>query len=276
MEKHRARKRFGQNFLHDTAVIQQIVASIHPRSHDTLIEIGPGQGALTYPIIERLDQHSTLHLLEIDRDLAKILEAKIADLSNVNLHQTDALNFDFCSLANSNEHRLRVFGNLPYNISTPLIFHLLQQGASWQNQHQQTLIHDMYFMLQKEVVERLCAAPNSKTYGRLSVMAQYYCDAELLFTVPPAAFSPAPKVTSAIVRLMPHKTKPYAAVDETLFAKIVKSGFAQRRKTLRNTLASYADSALLESLGINPTARAETLALENFVAISNAVSNQQV
>jgi len=272
MNSHRARKRFGQNFLHDSHIIAQIVASINPAACDVLVEIGPGQAALTQPVVDSLQHQGTLHLLEIDRDLAASLGEKFTNCSNVTLHTADALNFDFCALAHSEQQALRMFGNLPYNISTPLIFHLLQQNANCTLKGGKRAIRDMHFMLQKEVVERLCAEPGSKTYGRLSVMTQYFCHCEPLLTVPPGAFSPPPKVQSAVVRLLPFDEKPCTALDEKKFAAVVKAGFAQRRKTLRNTLAEYTDAALLESININPGARAETLSVNDFVAISNAIS----
>jgi 16S rRNA (adenine1518-N6/adenine1519-N6)-dimethyltransferase len=275
MNNHRARKRFGQNFLHDSRVIEQIIACIRPTNDNFLLEIGPGQAALTQPIVDSLQQQGKLHLLEIDRDLAAALSTRFADHSNVQLHLADALAFDFYALASQEKKALRIFGNLPYNISTPLIFHLLQQNSSATFEYGERAIHDMHFMLQKEVVDRLCATPGSKIYGRLSVMTQYYCHCETLLTVPPGAFSPPPKVQSAVIRLTPFNQKPSIALDERNFAAIVKAGFAQRRKTLRNTLTDHASAAVLESINIDPRARAETLSVNDFVAISNAVSQSK-
>ena len=261
MSTHRARKRFGQNFLHDPGIIRRIVSAVAPKPGQRLLEIGPGQGAITASL---LDSGARLDVIELDRDLVPILEGKFADRDNFHLHQGDALKFDIAALAGGTP--LRVVGNLPYNISTPLIFHLLAaQGA----------IADMHFMLQKEVVDRLAAQPGSKTYGRLGVMAQYYCQVEGLFEVPPEAFSPRPKVRSAIVRLRPHDTLPYPAKDVATLQGIVRDSFGQRRKTLRNTLKNHISSEQLEDLGISPTARPEQLALSDFVAIANAVYREQ-
>jgi 16S rRNA (adenine1518-N6/adenine1519-N6)-dimethyltransferase len=259
---HRARKRFGQNFLHDQGVIHHIARSINAHANDHMIEIGPGQGALTADILASGCQ---LDAIELDRDLIPILEQRFSNEPRFHLHQGDALNFDFSSLASRGE-KLRVIGNLPYNISTPLIFHLLDQ---------QQLIHDMHFMLQLEVVNRLAASPGNKNYGRLTVMAQYYCDVHSLFEVPPEAFSPRPKVQSAIVRLAPHKQLPFPADNVSTLEQVLRSAFNQRRKTLRNSLKNDIAAEQLESLNINPTARPETLSLQQFVAISNAVSAAQ-
>lgn len=261
MTQHRARKRFGQNFLHDPGIIRRIVAAVAPKPGQRLLEIGPGQGAITASL---LDSGAQLDVIELDRDLIPILEATFADRDNFTLHQGDALKFDIAGLAGDTP--LRVVGNLPYNISTPLIFHLLDSRGA---------IADMHFMLQKEVVDRLAAQPGSKTYGRLGVMAQYFCEVEGLFDVPPEAFSPRPKVQSAIVRLRPHSMLPHPADDVTTLRDILRDSFGQRRKTLRNTLKQHIDSAHLEQLGISPTARPEQLALSDFVAIANAVHREQ-
>lgn len=257
--KHRPRKRFGQNFLHDQHIIRGIVAAIHPRPGESLIEIGPGLGALTAPLLEATGR---LEVVELDRDLIPHLEEQFADAGELRIHNTDALKFDFCSLAPKGE-KLRIAGNLPYNISTPLIFHLIEQAHC---------IRDMHFMLQKEVVERLAAAPGGGDYGRLSVMVQYHCRVEKLFNVPPGAFNPPPKVDSAIVRLTPYTEKPVTVKDEACLSRLVARAFAQRRKTLRNNLKSLLDAATIESLGIDPGRRPETLSLQEFALLADALS----
>lgn len=258
-QKHRARKRFGQNFLHDQGVIRRIVSAIQPTPKHRLLEIGPGQGAITE---ELLESGCDLSVIELDRDLLPLLEEKFSSKSNFHLFQGDALKFDIQTLAGKD--KLRVVGNLPYNISTPLIFHLLAQQSS---------IADMHFMLQKEVVERLAAASGSKAYGRLGIMAQYYCQVERLFDVPPEAFSPQPKVQSAIVRLTPHQTLPHPAKDVAQLQKVLRSAFNQRRKTLRNNLKELISSDGLDKLGIDPGLRPERLELADFVAIANSVQS---
>lgn len=259
-ESHRARKRFGQNFLHDPRVIASIVNAIHPQSNDFVVEIGPGKGAITEGLLEG---GCRLNVIELDRDLVPILQAKFGDRSGFAIHEADALSFDFAALAEGQP--LRVVGNLPYNISTPLIFHLLQYHA---------IVTDMHFMLQLEVVNRLAAQPGSKAYGRLSVIAQYFCRVDSLFEVPPGAFDPPPKVQSAIVRLRPFTELPCVAKDFPLFERVVKAAFAQRRKTLRNTLKGLVDADTMESVGIDPGARAERISVAHFVELSNAVANQ--
>lgn len=261
VQGHQARKRFGQNFLSDNHYIQRIVESIGPQANDRLVEIGPGLGAITEHLV---DMVSELHVVELDRDLIPRLEQKFNQHKNLTIHQSDALKFDFRQLAV--DKPIRVVGNLPYNISTPLIFHLLNQRES---------IIDMYFMLQKEVVERICAQPGTNSYGRLSVMAQYYCQADLLFLVPPGAFQPPPKVESAIVRLQPYSKLPFTVQDEQLLGQIVTAAFGQRRKTLRNSLKNFIDEAGLEQLNIKPTERAEQLSLSQFVDICHKVESSQ-
>lgn len=253
---HRARKRFGQNFLQDASVISRIARAIGAREDHHLVEIGPGQGALTATI---LDSGCTLDAVELDRDLAPILLAQFANNPRFSLHQGDALKFDFRSLQRENE-LLRIVGNLPYNISTPLIFHLLEQRS---------VIGDMHFMLQLEVVNRLAASPGSKNYGRLSVMAQYHCEVRSLFEVPPEAFTPRPKVQSAIVQLTPHTTLPCAAKSVEQLQTVLRIVFNQRRKTLRNSLKNLLGEAQISSLGIDPAQRPENLSLREFVALSN-------
>lgn len=256
---HRPRKRFGQNFLHDQNVIRGIIAAIHPLPGERLVEIGPGLGALTEPLLQALGE---MDVVELDRDLIPKLQQQFATTGTLRIHNTDALKFDFCSLLSSDNEKLRVAGNLPYNISTPLIFHLLAQSCC---------IRDMHFMLQKEVVNRLAAGPGGGDYGRLSVMVQYRCQVEKLFTVGPGAFNPPPKVDSAIVRLTPYAAPPYPAKDEKLFARLVNQAFSQRRKTLRNNMKGLLDSAAIEAMGIDPGCRPETLSLEQFVTLANAV-----
>ncbi|WP_188150995.1 16S rRNA (adenine(1518)-N(6)/adenine(1519)-N(6))-dimethyltransferase RsmA [Teredinibacter waterburyi] len=257
-QQHRARKRFGQNFLVDQGIIRQIVRVIGPRADDNLVEIGPGKGAITSLL---LDHCESLNVIELDRDLVPILLAQFAKFKDFKIHQTDALNFDFSSLVGEGKP-LRVVGNLPYNISTPLIFHLL----SFQDK-----IADMHFMLQKEVVLRLAAKAGEKNYGRLSIMAQYYCEVENLFEVPPESFQPAPKVDSAIVRLTPHKQKPYVADNLNHLETLVRAAFSQRRKTLRNSFKSLNLDEEIASLDVDLSKRAENLSLAEYVSISNAL-----
>jgi len=255
---HRPRKRFGQNFLQDPGIIQRLARAIDPRPDEHLVEIGPGRGALTEPLAA---SGCRLDVIELDRDLVAGLLAAFCRNPRFKLHNADALRFDFRTLAAA-EERLRVVGNLPYNISTPLIFHLLAQAGC---------IRDMHFMLQLEVVERLAAAPGGKHWGRLGIMAQYHCDVEKLFEVPPAAFHPRPQVQSAIVRLTPRATLPWPPCDEARLRQLVQAAFAQRRKTLRNNLKGLIDTETLERLGIDPGCRAETLAIGQFIEITNAL-----
>ncbi len=256
MKSHRPRKRFGQNFLHDKGVLARIVAAIDPRPGQQLVEIGPGLGALTRHILPLTGE---LTAVELDRDLVAPLEQRCGDLGVLKIIQADALKLDFCALRRDQE-KIRLFGNLPYNISTPLLFHLFEQLPC---------IRDMHFMLQKEVVERMVATPGSKRYGRLSVMVQFYCHAEMLFTVGPGAFRPAPKVASAVVRLIPHASPPVKVRDTALFAQLVAEAFSQRRKTLRNTLKHRFTTAQLTGIGIDPSLRAEQLTLEQFALMAN-------
>ena len=249
------RKRFGQNFLQDDGVIQAIARAIAPAENDHVVEIGPGQGALTAALVTSGCQ---LDAIELDRDLTTGLLAAFSIHPQFTLHSGDALNFDFAQLADDGRP-LRVVGNLPYNISTPLIFKLLDNT---------TLIRDMHFMLQREVVLRLAAEPGSKDWGRLGVMAQFHCQISHLFDVPPEAFFPAPKVQSAIVRLEPHLSTPYPDCDVAQLGRVVQMAFAQRRKTLRNNFkGTFGDSDLIAA-GIDPGARAETLPIAAFIALS--------
>ena len=254
--KHIAKKRFGQNFLTDQSVIFSLIDAIAPQPNDLMVEIGPGLGALTQPLMQKL---KLLHLVELDRDICAFMVKNYAKQyaeKSIIIHNVDALKFDFTSLGD----HLRVTGNLPYNISTPILFHLLSNVVG---------IKDMHFMLQKEVVERMVAAPSTPAYGRLSVMLQYHLQMEYLITVPPESFEPAPKVESAFVRCVPHATLPFVAKNEALFAKIVLAAFGQRRKTLRNTLKGLLDDAGFTAIGIDSKKRAENLSVADFVLISN-------
>lgn len=258
-QQHRARKRFGQNFLRDLGIISRIVRSIGPLAGDRLVEIGPGQGALTAPLLEAA---GGLEVVELDRDLIPGLRVQFFNYPDFIIHEGDALKFDFAALKGDGP-ALRVVGNLPYNISTPLIVHLLTAGNA---------IADMHFMLQKEVVERLAAEPGGTYWGRLSVMAQYYCQVDQLFIVPPEAFVPRPKVDSAIVRLTPHAALPHVADDPALLFELVKLAFGQRRKTLRNNFKGRVSPETLEALGIDPMRRPQTLTVSEYVAIANRVA----
>ena len=253
---HTPRKRFGQNFLHDHTIIYNIISSIQAKPDQHWVEIGPGQGALTEPLLK---ERVRLDVVELDRDLVVLLKQKFNQYPNLQIHSADALRFDFSSLADGAE-KLRIVGNLPYNISTPLMFHLLDNAYC---------IEDMHFMLQKEVVDRICAAPGSKKYGRLSVMMQYYCLPELLFEVPPESFDPAPQVMSAIVRLVPHKQPPVAVNDVSKLNRVVTQAFSQRRKTLRNSLKKLIAEEDIAALNIDPTLRAESISLVEFASLSN-------
>ena len=249
----RARKRFGQHFLASPDYIQRIVAAIAPRPGDTLVEIGPGRGAITEPLAR---SGARLYAIELDRDLARWLEQRLAQAENVSIVEADALRFDFASLGNS----LRVAGNLPYNISTPLLFHLLGFADR---------LDDLHFMLQKEVVDRLAASPGTKDYGRLTIMLGCRMTVEPLFEVPPDAFSPAPKVTSAVVRLRPRPAGEFVVDSESALSKLVARAFSQRRKTLRNALKGVAAPEDLEAVGVDPAARPETVPIAAWAALSN-------
>ena len=259
---HTARKRFGQNFLHDTHVIQNIVAAICPQKDQFLLEIGPGLGALTEPVAERIDR---LTVLELDRDLAERLRHHPFLHQKLNVIETDAMQFDFAQLYASEklaeeQQKIRVFGNLPYNISTPLMFHLFRFCD---------IIQDMHFMLQKEVVKRLCAAPNSKAYGRLTIMTQYFCQVMPVLEVPPSAFKPAPKVDSAVVRLIPHQQLSHAVKDLYWLNRVTAQAFNQRRKTLRNALSTLLSPENLTALSIDLNARAENLSIADYARLAD-------
>jgi|SRR5690606_7647942 16S rRNA (adenine1518-N6/adenine1519-N6)-dimethyltransferase len=267
--KHIPKKKFGQNFLTDPAIIHQLIEAIHPLSEDRMVEIGPGLGAMTQPLLAKL---SHLHVVELDRDIVKWMQSHYP-ADKISIHNLDVLKFDFASLVDDTDDlsipgtgKVRVVGNLPYNISTPILFHLLDQID---------VIADMHFMLQKEVVERMVATPSDSSYGRLSVMLQYRLQMEYLLTVPPEAFDPPPKVESAFVRAVPYDVLPYPAADEKLLARVVQAAFAQRRKTLRNTLKGMLNDDDFISLGIDPQLRAENLPVSAFVDITNHLAAHQ-
>ncbi len=251
----RARKRFGQHFLHDPGVIARIIAAIDPKPGDRLVEIGSGTGALTLPLLARCGR---LEAIEIDRDLARDLPVIAAGAGELVVHEADVLEFDFRALRGS-AAPLRVCGNLPYNISTPLLFRLLEAGDA---------ITDMHFMLQREVVERMVAPPGGKTYGRLTVMLAAACRTEMLFRVGRGAFRPPPAVDSAVVRLRPHRVPPFPLPDPRRFARIVAAAFQMRRKTLRNSLRGLVDAAAFAAAGIDAGRRAETVTAAEFARLA--------
>ena len=254
---HKAKKHFGQNFLVDEQIIADIIRAIRPEAGDNMVEIGPGLGALTRPLLKLLN---TLHVVEIDRDIIARLKADYPQ-DKIVIHEGDALKFDFAELPAP----LRIVGNLPYNISSPLLFHFSGYAAR---------ITDMHFMLQNEVVERMVAAPSTPEYGRLSVMLQYRFHMEKLIDVPPESFRPAPKVDSAIVRMIPIPADQIAVKDEALFAKVVSAAFGQRRKTLRNTLRPYLAEADFAQLGLDAQLRAENLGVAEFASITRLLSGR--
>ena len=261
MQGHRARRRFSQNFLHDAHHIGRIVAAIDPRPGDRVVEIGPGLGALTAPLIERA---GSITAVEIDRDLALRLRSRFAP-EQLALVEGDALALDWTALAAADPRPLRVVGNLPYHISTPLLFALLPIAAR---------VRDQHFMLQKEVVDRMVAEPGGRDYGRLSVTLQLRYTVSRLFIVPPGAFSPVPQVSSAVVRLVPRPPEELPAVDAGVLARVVTAAFGQRRKTLRNALAGTLDEASIRACGVDPGARAETLPAAAFVALAGRASGR--
>lgn len=252
---HTARKRFGQHFLHDKQIIQRLVDVIAPLPSDHLVEIGPGQGALTVPVLKMA---GTLDAIELDRDLIPALKSRCADKGHLIVHEADALAFDFATLVQ--DKKLRIIGNLPYNISTPLIFHLLTFASH---------IVDMHFMLQKEVVDRIAATPNDEAYGRLSIMVQYHCQVTSLFDISPHAFYPPPQVNSSVVRLVPLPEIPFRAMDYPHFEMIVREAFSHRRKTLRNALKNIMFDEDWETISIDSHLRPEELGVEDYVKISN-------
>jgi 16S rRNA (adenine1518-N6/adenine1519-N6)-dimethyltransferase len=251
----RARKRLGQHFLHDPAVIAKLVAAIDPRAQEAVVEIGGGLGALTAPLVERLER---LHVIEVDAELAAELPERVAHPERLIVHRADALRFDFATLA-PEPGALRVVGNLPYNISTPLLFHLLASRAA---------IRDMHLMLQREVVERMAAQPGSKDYGRLTVMLARWARVERCFDIGPGAFRPAPRVWSSFVRVTPKAAGDFAVADEAAFAELVAHLFSMRRKTLGRALKGRLDAAQNESAGIDARARPETLAPADFARLA--------
>ena len=257
--QHIPRKRFGQNFLIDPQIVADIIRAIHPGKDDLLMEIGPGLGALTRPLLQSLDH---LQVVEIDRNIVERLHREFSE-ERLTIHSADALEFDFSVLGKN----LRVVGNLPYNISTPLLFHLARFADG---------IQDMHFMLQKEVVARMVAQPSTSDYGRLSIMLQCRFEMEQLFIVPPECFHPAPKVESAVVRMIPRRQPLIEASKESIFAGIVSAAFSQRRKTLRNTLHGYLKPEDYTALEVDPGKRAENLSVTQFVAIADYLSGRQL
>lgn len=255
MSTHKARKRFGQNFLQDFSIIDEIIGSMEVQPGQHWVEIGPGLGALTEPMLK---QNIHMDIIELDRDLVAYLQDKFKDFENLRIHNYDALDFDFSCF--SPAEPVCIVGNLPYNISTPLLFHLLKFSDQ---------IDTMYFMLQKEVVDRICASPGSKKYGRLSVMMQYHCETDFLFDVHPECFNPVPKVMSAVIKLTPHSTPPFPAKNLELLNNLVTQAFSQRRKTLRNSLKNLINETQFKSLEIDPGIRAEQLSVAQFVQLSN-------
>jgi len=253
---HRPRKRFGQHFLHDPGVIARIVNAIDPKPCEHLIEIGPGRGALTVPLLSQLGE---LEVIELDRDVIPLLRAACDGRGNLTVHNADALRFDFSGLAAATEP-LRIVGNLPYNISTPLLFHLLDQDAQ---------IRDMHFTLQKEVVRRMAAGPGNKDYGRLTVMLATACHVEAMFDIGPGAFTPPPRVRSTFVRLTPWESPPFPVEDRAVFAALVSKAFSQRRKILKNALSGLLDEAGIVAADCDPSARPETIEPAGFARLAN-------
>lgn len=256
MSGHRPRKRFGQHFLTDPGAIGAIVDAIAPRETDRMVEIGPGPGAITRPLSKRV---AHLDIVELDRDLAARLRAEFESDERLTIHEADALKFDFVALGAD----LRIVGNLPYNVSTPLLFHLLEQRAA---------IRDMHFMLQKEVVDRMAAAPGSKAFGRLTIMLGAYFSIDALFDVGPEAFDPPPAVTSAVVRLRPIPENEIGVQDMATLSRVVATAFSQRRKTLRNALSTVAAEEDLDALGIDPRLRPENVPIDDWIALANRLA----
>ena len=261
-QQHRARKRFGQNFLHDQNIIGRIVNAINPQKADRLVEIGPGLGALTYPVLERVGE---LDVIELDRDIIPKLAAGAAQKGKLRIHSQDALTVDFRSL-NTDDKMLKVYGNLPYNISTPLIFHLFEQAD---------LIKEMHFMLQKEVVNRIAANAGESAYGRLGVMIQATARVEPLIDVPPESFAPAPKVDSGVIRIIPDADKRAQIQSMDMLKAVVRQAFSQRRKTLRNNLKELINTEEFAHLEIDPQDRPERLSVETYVHLANHISQRE-
>ena len=260
-----AKKHLGQNFLHDSAVIDRIVQAIAPKAGDAIVEIGPGQGALTFPLLRA---HGALTAIEFDRDIIAPLSARASEHGTLHLINANVLDVDFTALANElNVPRIRLVGNLPYNLSSPISFHAVDHLAA---------IQDMHFMLQKEVVERMAAEPGSKVYGRLSVMLQAVCHVVPLFVVPPHAFRPAPTVDSAIVRLAPRDPATVGIDYPKAFTHVVRAAFGQRRKTLRNALNGVATPEQIIASGLKPEIRAEQVSVAEFIDLANRVGRETV
>ena len=265
-----AKKSLGQHFLHERGIIDKLLLAISPQPGDRIVEIGPGQGALTFPLLQR---HGALTAIEFDRDLLAPLGAQAPAFGALQLIHSDVLDVDLGVLARTlaaeapsgkdDDGRIRLVGNLPYNLSSPILFHALDHAAA---------IRDMHFMLQKEVVDRMAAEPGSKVYGRLSVMLQAYCRVSALFKVPPGAFRPPPKVDSAVVRLVPRAVHEIGIDDARVFSAVVRDAFGQRRKTLRNALSAQCDASLMATAGIDPQERAERLSVADFVRLANTVA----
>ncbi|WP_372018677.1 16S rRNA (adenine(1518)-N(6)/adenine(1519)-N(6))-dimethyltransferase RsmA [Pseudoxanthomonas sp. 10H] len=253
---HQPKKSLGQNFLHERVYIERIVQAVGPQPGERVVEIGPGQGAITLPLLRH---HGALTVIEFDRDLIAPLTAMADGVGELTIVHRDVLQVDFTALAAGTP--IKLCGNLPYNISSPILFHALDHAAA---------IRDMVFMLQKEVVDRMGAGPGTKVYGRLSVMLQAYCQVQPLFVVPPGAFRPAPKVDSAVVRLVPRDPAGVGIEDRARFAEVVRAAFGQRRKTLRNALAGVCGPAQFEAAGVAPDARAEQLEVAAFIRLANA------
>ncbi len=256
--QYRPKKRFAQHFLSDVSIIDKIIACLHAKPTDTFVEIGPGMGAITLPLLDALGK---LHAVELDRDVIPHLQASAVSHGELILHEQDALKFDLHTVSRTPKS-LRVVGNLPYNISTPLLFHFFTFSE---------VITDMYFMLQREVVQRMCAPPGSKTYGRLSVMLQYHAKPQALFDIPPQAFSPPPKVDSMFVRVTPHVQLPLRATDYKHFEALVTQAFSLRRKTIHNALKKFSPDAAFKQLEIDPQLRAENLSVTQFIQLSNVL-----
>ncbi len=255
---HQHKKQLGQHFLHEAGIVERIVRAIDPKPGDAIVEIGPGQGALTIPLLKR---HGALTVIEFDRDLIAGLENMGRSIAPLRIVHADVLGVDLSAL--HPEKKIRLVGNLPYNISSPILFHALDHAQA---------IADMHFMLQKEVVDRMAAAPGGKVYGRLSVMVQAYASVQSLFRVPPGAFRPPPKVDSAIVRVIPKAPEAIGIADRALFARVVQAAFGQRRKTLRNALSSVCEPEAMLAAGIDPTDRAERIEVARFVALANSLA----
>jgi len=254
-----AKKHLGQHFLHERGIVEKIVLAVDPKPGDRLVEIGPGQGAITFPLLRA---HGALTAIEFDRDLIAPLQHAAREFGELTILPGDVLEVDFTALAGDGpaaDDRLRLVGNLPYNLSSPILFHALDHASA---------IRDMHFMLQKEVVDRMAAAPGSKVYGRLSVMLQAYCAVTPLFKVSPGAFRPPPKVDSAVVRLVPRDPAQVGIRDPRRFAAVVRAAFGQRRKTLRNALQGTLDEQAIAAAGVRPDARAEQLAVADFIRLA--------